>query len=138
VLLLREVQSWSNQRYPTEFFFLVAANLSLLLICALWITSSLAAGSDEGREDVHYEKGDPKGQWCWSFRVWGLRSSGELTALLLPIFLLLSFLVSYALYIGIRGIGITLVATPYAFFDMENNNTEHKSDLKDLYIKNAV
>jgi hypothetical protein len=42
------------------------------------------------------------------------------------------------MYIGIRGIGIALVAAPYAFFDMENNNTEHKSDLKDLYIKNTV
>jgi small subunit ribosomal protein S7e len=33
---------------------------------------------------------------------------------------------------------IALVATLQAFFDLENSNTELKSDLKDLYINNAV
>jgi hypothetical protein len=31
-----------------------------------------------------------------------------------------------------------LVATLQAFFDLEHSNTEIKSDLKDLYINNAV
>jgi hypothetical protein len=47
-------------------------------------------------------------------------------------------LVSSALYISICGIVIALVAAPHAFFDLENSNTELKSDLKDFYINNAV
>jgi hypothetical protein len=38
----------------------------------------------------------------------------------------------------ICGIAIAFVAAPQAFFDLENSNTEIKSNLKDLYINNAV